>query len=296
MEHLVWGTSGLGRGTRPGSREADDAVELATEMIGSGLPIDTSHNYADGRSEEVLGTARKASPEPPGTIFTKVDAQPDGRFDREVVLRCVATSLERLGADHLPIVHLHDPYSITIDEALAPRGAVAGLTELRDQGVIGSIGIAAGPLALTTEYVMTGAFDAVLNHNRYTLVHRGASDLWQQAKERGMRTFNAAPFGGSLLVKGPLPAAKYAYRPAPEPLRRWVEQVAGICVEYGVELPVAALRFSLDSPLVDSTIVGVSSIRQLRGIRRWSAVKVPADLWPAIESIGPAPIPKELHD
>lgn len=79
---------------------------------------------------------------------------------------------------------------------MGPGGAVPALIELRDQGVIGAIGIASGTLSQVREYVDTGAFDVVLSHNRYTLVTRTAEPLFEAARAHGMTVFNAAPFGG----------------------------------------------------------------------------------------------------
>jgi aryl-alcohol dehydrogenase-like predicted oxidoreductase len=54
------GTSSFGRATRPGSTGEAQAAELAEVTLTSGHAyVDTSNNYADGRSESVLGLAIK---------------------------------------------------------------------------------------------------------------------------------------------------------------------------------------------------------------------------------------------
>ena len=62
-----------------------------------------------------------------------------------------------------------------------------------------------------------------------------------------------------------------------------------MCASNGVSLRAAALHFSLRSPLVDSTVVGVSSASRLAELDELAATPVPDDVWGALEDLGPAP-------
>src|SRR5690606_38766569 len=107
-------------------------------------------------------------PLPDGFVLaTKADADPvTGDFSGERVRRSVEESLERLGLDHVPLMYLHDPeFHITFEQAMAPGGPVEALIALREEGVIGHIGIAGGPIDLMRRYVRTGVFEVVLSHN-----------------------------------------------------------------------------------------------------------------------------------
>ena len=81
--------------------------------------IDTSNRYASGHSEEALGRAIARIGLPDGTVvLTKVDADTStGVFDGDRVRRSFEESLARLGLDRLPLLQIHDPYTIT----LSPR-------------------------------------------------------------------------------------------------------------------------------------------------------------------------------
>ncbi|WP_114854218.1 aldo/keto reductase [Brachybacterium sp. YJGR34] len=285
---LTLGTTSLGADTAPGSAEEAQAVELATAMLhGPYALIDTSNAYAGGRSEAVLGLAlREAGIAEGRAIVTKVDADPTtGAFDRDRVLRSVEESRERLGLDTIGLLHLHDPYGITVEEGMAAGGPVAGLQELKEQGVVGAIGIAAGKLDLMHRYVGTGAFDAVLNHNRFTLADRSATALFEEANKRGMGVFNAAPFGGALLAKGSASGATYAYQQPPAELVAWVRRVEELCARHGITLPAAALQFSLRSPLVHSTVVGISSAARIEQLEQLRTVPVPEAFWEELEAL-----------
>ena len=290
---LTLGSSGLGRD----ADASGDAVDTARAMLASGLLVDTSNAYTGGRSEQTLGrvlaeSADAERADAASRIVTKVDADPrTHRFDRDRVLRSAEESLSRLGVDRVPLLHLHDPYSVSFEEAMGPGGAVAGLIELRESHVAGAIGIAAGPAPLVARYVDTGVFDAVLVHNRYTLVDRSARAVFDRAAARGMTVFNAAPFGGGILAHGAASGAGYGYRPATDELRAWVAGVEHLCELRGVTLPTLALHFSLGAPFVHSTVVGVSSPRRLVELEAMAAASIPDELWSELERLPPAPTP-----
>lgn len=294
---VVFGTSSLGAGTEPGTPAEQEAIRTAAAMLQRDVLVDTSNAYVGGRSEQVLGAAlamldgedRRAAA---ARIITKVDRDPEtGGFDGDRVRRSADESLTRLGVDRLTVLHLHDPYTVSFAEAMAPGGAVEALIGLRDSGVVDRIGIAAGPVPLVRRYVDTGAFDAVLCHNRFTLVDSSAASLFAAARARGMTVFNAAPYGGDLLARGPRPGASYGYRPASAELLAWTAELERICARSGVRLVDAALHFSLRSPLVDGTVVGVSSSARIDALLASAEHPLDEELWTAVRSLAPAPSP-----
>ncbi|MCR2824613.1 aldo/keto reductase [Microbacterium sp. zg.Y909] len=297
---VTLGTSALGEGTAPGSAEEAAAVAAAVDLLTGPFPlIDTSNNYGNGRSEAVLGLALAEVGPALATarIATKVDR--DGRtgaFDRDRVMRSYEESLTRLGVDRVEILHLHDPYSITFEQAAEPGGALEGMRELRETGAVDVIGIAAGPIALMTRYVETGLFDVVLSHNRFTLVDRSAEALFAEARRRGMGVFNAAPFGAGILAKGSASRPSYGYNDASPELMAWIARAEQVCADHGVPLAAAALHFSLRSELVDSTIVGIASSRRLVQLRELRDTEIPDALWPDLDALGPAPSPLPERD
>lgn len=289
---ITLGTSRLGVGTATGTPEDADAVALGTAMLhGPYALVDTSNEYAGGRSEAVLGRALATGGAAPGrSVITKTDREPGtGRFDRDRVRRSFEESCTRLGVDRIGLLHLHDPYSVTFEEATGPGGAVQGMLELRDEGLVDAIGIAAGRLDLVRRYVDTESFDAVLTHNRFTLVDRSAVPLLERSRELGLGVFNAAPFGGGLLARGARAGATYAYRPSPPELLDWVVRAELVCARHGVELPTAALHFSLCSPLIDSTVVGISRVERIDELERLRRAAVPDELWAELDALGAAP-------
>jgi D-threo-aldose 1-dehydrogenase len=172
---------------------------------------------------------------------------------------------------------------------MARRGPVEALTALRDQGVLAHLGVAGGPVRLMREFIATSQFDAVLSHNRFTLVDRSAEPLIDDAGRRGVAFVNGAPYGGGMLAKGPDVQPKYAYRPAGEAVRGAVRAMQRACAAYGVSLAAAALQFSLREPRVAATVVGVSEPSRIKEITALMAERIPAGLWAELDSLAVAP-------
>lgn len=286
LEPVTIGTSGLGK--RPG---ADEVVARA--MLASPLrQLDTSNNYALGESERLLGEtiAELGGLPSDKVVFSKVDQHPEtGAFDHDRVLRSFDETRERLGLDTLPLLHLHDPYTISVAEGLAPGGPVAALLKLKEQGVVGAIGIAAGQRALVEEYVRSGAFDAVLTHNRYTLVDRSGTGIIEAATERGMTVFNAAPFGGGILAGSTFRGPKYAYQDASAELLAFIDRIHDLCAEWEVPVAAAALGFSMREPRIHSTVVGTYSLKRVEELPALAATPIPDGFWDAVAALGTPP-------
>jgi D-threo-aldose 1-dehydrogenase len=69
---------------------------------------------------------------------------------------------------------------------MVPDGPVEVLMGLKDEGVIEHVGVAGGPIDLMIRFVETDLFEAVITHNRYTLVNRTAEPLLDLAAQRGV--------------------------------------------------------------------------------------------------------------
>jgi D-threo-aldose 1-dehydrogenase len=290
---LCIGTSTIAGFTSTYGYEVDDerAVETILAVFDSDVNyLDTGNNYGeDGLAERRIGEAiRRRGGLPEGFVLqTKVDADPEtGDYSGARVRRSVEESLERLGIDHLPILALHDPEFMKQD-GLAPGGALDALVELREAGVADHLAVAAGDIPITQRYLDTGEFDVVLNHNRYTLLNREAEELFTKARADGLGVLNAAPYGGGMLAKGPAVQPKYCYGERDEAIAAAAVAMSEACERAGVPLIAAALQFSVRSPLVDATVVGVSRPERVRQTIDLLAVEIPDALWDELEALKP---------
>lgn len=267
-----------------------DSLALAGALFESDVVgcLDTSNNYGLGESERRIGLAlRERGGVPKGFLLqTKADRDmTTGDFSGERMRRSLEESLERLGLDTLPMVYLHDPENTTWEASMADDGPVAALVAARDAGLIGHLGISGGPVDMLARYVETGLFEALITHNRYTLVDHTADDLLTLASSRGLGVFNASPYGGGLLTRWPVVPGWYAYDQARPALMASANEIGRICSDFGVPLVAAALHWSLRDERITSTIIGMRTVDDLRATEELVGADIPAALWDAIATV-----------
>ena len=249
--------------------------------------LDTAASYGDGESERRIGEVlEEIGGLPEGCVLsTKADRDlHTGDFSGEQMRRSVERSLRLLGLDRLQLVFLHDPEHETYEHMMAPGGPVEVLMDLKDEGVIEHLGVAGGPIDLMIRFVETGLFEAIITHNRYTLVNRTAEPLLDIAAERGVAALNAAPYGSGILAKGPDSYARYEYREAPREMVDRVREMERACREVDVPLAAAALQFSLRDARVVSTIVGMSRPQRVGQTLELATHPIPEELWGKLDS------------
>lgn len=269
--------------------EEESTLELIEALFASDLVrgLDTSNNYGFGEAERRIGKAiARAGGVPDGfRLQTKADRHPvTGDFSGARVRESLEESRRNLGLDTLPVVYLHDPETMSWDDAFAADGAVAVLVEARDRGVIGKLGVAGGPASLMARYLLTGLFEALVTHNRFTLVDRSSDGLLSLAAELGVEVSNASPYGGGYLTAWPPPTSRYAYDEASPEVRDAGERAAAICRRHGVPLAAAALEFSLSEPRITQTIIGMQTVDDLVATRA------------LVDTVVPEPVVAELRD
>lgn len=282
---LCIGTSHLGgcpADADYGSRADQAVATLSRAFTGPINFMESSNEYCEGDSEKWIGRALKdIGGLPAGFVLaTKVDPVPGSDdFSGDRVRDSVAESLERFGVDHIQLVYLHDPERISFAEANAKDGPVNALSRFREEGVIQHIGVAGGSIDLLRRYVATGIFDAVLSHNKYTLVDQSASPLLEDASARGVAFINAAPYGGGILAKGTGVESDYCYHPADATILRRINSIQRTCERHGVPMAAAAVQFSLRETRIGSTVVGVSGPERIAQILDMSEWVISDDCW-----------------
>ena len=267
---------------------------IATVLAAFDSPIrfvDTSNGYSDGESERRIGEAiRRVGGLPEGVVVeTKTDPR-GADYSGDRVRRSVEESRERLGLDQLPMVHLHDPENFEFDYVAAKGGAVDALVALREQGVVGAIGLAGGDVRVMKRYLALEVFDVLLVHNRWTLVDRSAGALVAEARRQGMGVLNAAVYGGGILAHQDAAGSPttYGYRPAPAPVLAAVAAMRAVCARYGTDLPTAALQFSVRDETFAATIVGMSRPERVASTVAAAQATLPDDLFAELETLLPA--------
>ncbi len=268
---------------------------LAAMMAGPVNLIDTSRNYGEGRSEERIGMSLRAhgygAELPPAdnklVLATKLDREAgSGRFDAAAARQSFEESLEAMGLDRVHILHLHDPeHAVDLEEITRPGGSMDELFKIRDEGLADVVGLAMGRLDVMEPLVERYDFDAILNHNRFTLLNRSAERMYTAAADRGIAVFNAAPYAGGVLAKGSDQVGRITYQDANDETLAPVRALEALCAEHQVPLGAAALQFSMRDPRITSTIIGVSKPERVASTVEWATLEISDDFWAAVAEL-----------
>jgi D-threo-aldose 1-dehydrogenase len=292
LPRLGLGTAPLGGLFAPVAEA--DAIAVVERALAAGIRlVDTAPLYGYGVAEERVGRVLAREPRESFLLSTKVGRlirpgtpdqeflnAPPGRaavfdFGYDGALRSLEESLERLGLDRVDIVLVHDPDD-HVDGALA--GAVRAVVDLRDQGVVGAVGVGVNrPLS---RFVREADLDCVLLAGRHTLLDRSAVDEFLPlCLERGVSVIAGGVFNSGVLAEG----ATFDYAPAGRDVLERVEALRAVCERHGVPLKAAALQFPLRHPAVTTVLTGVRSVAELEENVRLFALDLPADLWAELE-------------
>ena len=279
---ICFGTSGLGDMPATYGYSVDEtrARETCYAIFESKLAfLDSSRNYGMGRSEERLGQAMKAYGKLPEDLIisTKLDRDMETRrFDATQVRRSLEQSLNALGIDKVDILHLHDPeHCESLEEITCTGGAVDELFKIKEEGLAAAVGLAAGRIDIMMPILENWPFDALITHNRHSLINANAEPMLELAGRRNISVLNAAPYHGGALAKGTANYRRVAYQDATDEMLAPVQAVEEICARHDIPVGAAALQFSTRDPRVVSTICGVTKPERVEQTIAWANWPIP---------------------
>jgi D-threo-aldose 1-dehydrogenase len=284
----------------------DTAREVLEEAWRVGVRLfDTAPHYGLGLSERRLGDFLVTRPRDEVRVSTKVgrrlvtqpnptgalddegflvpaDSRRTWDFSRDGIRRCVEESLERLRLDRLDSIYLHDPERWDLEAALAQ--GLSALAELKEEGLVGSIGVGSMDGAALLAAARTGRVDELMVAGRYTLVDQGASEeLLPLCAEHEIAVVAAAVFNGGLLAGALDASSTYDYGDVPPAVMRLAQEMHHACAAAGIPLRAAALQFPLRHPAVRSVVVGAVEPGQVEANARLMAVTIPEELWASLD-------------
>ena len=251
--------------------------------------IDTSRNYGMGRSEKLIGNVFKSLGGKPNDIIlaTKIDRDTATNIlDRDATLKSFEQSIKALATEKIDILHLHDPeHCKDLNDITCKGGALDTLFQLKEEGSVTLVGLAMGKVEMMYDLIQKWPFDVMINHNRFTLLNRQADKLFNLAKKKGIKIFNAAPFCGGILAKGTKETNRLVYQEVSEKKLKPVFDLEKICLKYNIPLGAAALQFSMKDPRISSTIVGITKKSRIDQIVEWSNFEISENAWTEILSL-----------
>lgn len=273
LSSLGFGASSLG-GVFHSLRE-EDGIQAVFAAIEGGINfIDVSPYYGYLRAEKVLGKALRQIPREKFILSTKVGrygSDENGNswdYSAKRARESVFESMERLGVDHIDLINVHDIEFADLDLVCAET--LPALVELREQGIVGHVGITdlqLENLQYVVEHVPAGTVESVLNFCHYCLCDDKLLDFLDFFESHGIGVINASPLSMGLLSQRGAPA----WHPAPAALQEACRRVVDRCNAAGYPVERLAVEFSVSEPRISSTLFSTTRAENVRANLAWAA-------------------------
>ena len=298
ISKLSFGTSALGDMPDTYGYSVDEgrARETINAIFDSECNlIDTSRNYGFGNAEKRIGQVIQERGGLPDdfVVSTKLDRDmKTQKFDATRARKSIEESLDALNVGSIGLLHLHDPeHCRDITEITSQNGSLTELFKMKEEGLAETVGLAMGKTDLMLEIIKDWPFDAIINHNRFTILNRNADELYNYAYTNNISIINAAPYASGVLAKGTERSRLIAYSEATDQELEPVKELEKICHKYNIPLPAAALQFSLNDKRISSTLVGVTKPKRVSDTIELSKFIIPNEVWDEINQL-----PYTTHD
>ena len=206
-------------------------------------------------------------------------------YTEKGAMKSIEDSLTRLGVDRLDFVWIHDIArdfhgDLWIAQfEIAHKGAMVGLTKLRDQKVIKGWGLGVNrvePCELTIDMEEMRP-DAFLLAGRYTLLDHelALQRLMPACEAKKVDIIVGGPYSSGVLAGG----AHFEYAPASPEVLAKVHKIKVLCDQYKIPIKAAALQFSLAHPASAAIIPGASKPERIAEDHAALGTAVPDDFW-----------------
>ncbi|MFC0708643.1 aldo/keto reductase [Azorhizophilus paspali] len=290
-----------------GKNTFEASEQIIRRALSAGINyFDTADSYSRGESEEFLGRALKnANKRDKVVIATKVNspmaADPNSRgSSRRWIIRAVEDSLRRLGTDWIDIYQLHRP-----DPNTELCETIGTLQDLVQAGKIRYFGTSTFPVSSLIESQWfaekTLRSRPVIEQPPYSILAREVEREVLPVCERykiGVSVWS--PLAGGWLSgkfnngtdvstdRSKYWGDRYDMSKAVNHVKlKAVQDLSLVCRDFGVDLNVAAVAFTLKHPAVTSSIIGPRKMEHLESILHAPELVIPVELLDAIDRIVP---------
>jgi aryl-alcohol dehydrogenase-like predicted oxidoreductase len=208
---LVVTELGFGGASVAGSPEGEEALFRAFTL---GLNfVETGRMYRG--SEYVIGRALSRLSD--GGASVRVASKTFGR-SRDAALRDLERTLANLGLPKVDIYQLCDVKRDQREQVVGPNGALEGLKEAQEQGLVRYVGMSSHSHQVLRWAIESGEFDTVqLKYSAFNVRHE---DLIRLAHEKDIGVIVMKPLGG-FGMPGELKVSSYRERLNPQVLLRY---------------------------------------------------------------------------
>lgn len=246
-----------------------------------------------GVTEQIFGRWLKTKPRHAVIVATKVTGPGHGWFtppvrdgktalDRRQIVAACEDSLQRLGTDYIDLYQTHWP-----DHGMPYEEVLGVLSELRDQGKVRAIGCSNetcwGLMKSLWAADVCGVDRYQTVQNNFSLINRRCeSELAQVCRRENVSLLPYSPLGGGVLTgkyqSGPPDGARFtsyiregnerqkqmAARFVNDRTIETTRRLMEIADSIGVSVTALSVAWSRQHDFVASTIIGASSVEQLK--------------------------------
>ncbi|MGI9157468.1 MAG: aldo/keto reductase [Marmoricola sp.] len=304
--------SQLGLGTMTWGRDTDEHEardQLVSFCDAGGTLLDTAHTYADGASEELIGSLLGTTIARDEIVLASKAGVGVRRRERVLdtsrgyLLSCLDTSLRRLGVDHLDLWQVHIWSEDTpIEETLSALDIAVSSGRTSYVGVSNYNGWQTGQAA-TLQRAVAGRVPLASNQVEYSLLERGIeAEVVPAARALGLGILPWSPLGRGVLTgkyRAGTPAdsrgasahfSGFVDGYLTDHHRGIVESVARAADGLGWTPLEVALAWVRDRPGVTAPIVGARTAAQLKGSLSVEECVLPDEITAALDDVsGEAP-------
>ncbi|WP_459627512.1 aldo/keto reductase [Alsobacter sp. R-9] len=262
----LWQVADIERGGQTIDPDAG-AAELSAYAAAGFDTFDMADHY--GSAEIIAGrllAKGRAGEAPRATAFTKWCPKP-GPMTEDVVRDGVRRSLDRMGLDRIDLMQFH----WWTFEHPGYLDAMKGLAKLREEGIIGHLGVTNFDTAHLRVLVKHGIPVASNQVSFSVLDRRAAGEMSAFCLENGVRLLAYGTLGGGLV------SGRWLGAPEPDAIgdwskmkyKRFVDAIGGwdalqrilaaldaVARRHGASIPNVATRWVLDHPAVAAVIIG----------------------------------------
>ena len=292
----MWGMGGW-----TGSDDEESLTALG-EAIRRGCNFfDTAWVYGTGRSEKLLGEARRTYPHAPMYLATKIppknmrwpakgDAPLHETYPRDHVRAYTEKSLTNLGVETIDLQQFH----VWSDAWAADDDWKTAVRELKEQGLVKAFGISVN--RWEPENVLRALDSGLIDSVQvvYNIFDQAPEDiLFPYCREHGIAIIARVPFDegsltGTLTRDSRWPEGDWRNLYfTPQQLDLTLERVERleVLIPDGMDLPELALRFILEEPTVSTVIPGMRRVRHVeRNLAASDGVPLPPRLLGALHT------------
>jgi len=272
------------------------ALELGVNFFDTAPP---SYRLGKGsvNAQSVLGEAlngvRKRH-----YVSTKIGPNPvtgKANYDYENIMIQVEYNVKYFRKEYIDVLLIHDPDRHgnkmepgSLYPVFGKNMALETFEKLKEQGIIGAIGLGSLWLDYQAYCINSRRFDLILTFNRYGLIWRDAQfQLFPFCERHDVGVVQGTPFHQGVLAE---PRPEWVVQPpgwmTPEEHDRY-RRLLDIQNRSGLPMTELALRFILQNEQISSVIPGVTNIDQLEANVACSEKGfLPCDTYAEIEALG----------